>query len=115
LEKCEAAIGVCELNAREVEDYQPEVGAYLVAQFIVELIGEYQKDHPNFDGAKTKEEKDARKIPLIPWRVQSDRLRDALNRLRENLPLKATALREKVQKLINEATPVLTSMRGHIQ
>ncbi|MCI0459098.1 MAG: hypothetical protein L0Z62_19245 [Gemmataceae bacterium] len=112
LEKCEAAIGLCYLNVKQLDDYQVELGAYLVAQFVAEFINEYQKDHPTFGGKLSKDDKDTRKLPLIAWKVQVDRLRKALTRLHDNLPA-GNKTRDKLARLINEVSTPLGSIASH--
>jgi hypothetical protein len=112
MEKCEAAVAICHLNVKQVDDYQAELGAYLVAQFVAEFIREYQKDYPNFGGKLSKDDKDTRKLPLIAWKVQADRLYKALDKMKENLP-PGNKTRDKVAGVSSEVGEALARIRSH--
>ncbi|MCC6421020.1 MAG: hypothetical protein IT429_22515 [Gemmataceae bacterium] len=107
-EKAEAAIGVCRLKAREVEDYLPEVGAYLVGQFLVEFTTKYIEDYPNF----SVKEKEIRKPPLVSWKAYANRLLPLLDDLQKNLPA-AHPLRAKLNDLLQKGRLVLGDIRLH--
>jgi hypothetical protein len=109
-EKAEAAIGVCLLKSKEVEDYQPEAGIYLVGKFLVEFAQEYQKDHPRI--AKGIKDKELKRVPLYPWKAYAERLRIVLDGLQANLPANSP-LRPKVAALTKEGGAILALMRGH--
>ena len=87
-EKLEAAIGVCNLKIDNASPYQPEMGVYLVARFLDEYIRTYAGDFANL--------KQGLKPPPIAWRIQSERLRLALDTMVKNTqgtPAKAAAER----------------------
>lgn len=73
-EKVEAAIGV--MLFRQLHEYQPQAGIYLLGRFFEEYAGEYMKDRPNVILAP----KD-RKPPVVAWKVQSRRLENALSEM----------------------------------
>jgi hypothetical protein len=110
-EKCEAAIGVCKMKAKLLEDYQPEAGLYLVGRFLDELITEYTKDFPRF-GAKGKGA--VKHIPVLPWKLEADRLQKALKELETNL-MAGTPTHAKALKLAEAAKNSLGGMASHLQ
>jgi hypothetical protein len=99
-EKCEAAIGVCQMDAKLIEEYQPEVGVYLVGQFLVDFATEYTKDYPLF------KDKETRKVPLLAWRAQANRLEFALKQLQTNTP-RASPVQGKLKALLDSSAPIL--------
>jgi len=80
----EAALGVCRMNTKWVEGYQPEVGLYLLGRFLVDFVNEYRGDYANFGGRKFKKD-EQRPVPLLPWKREADRLSKALDELPANL------------------------------
>src|SRR5205823_9941938 len=69
-EKCEAAIGIFQLDTRGLEGYNVEPGLYLAGKFLHEFTTEYIKDFAIFGGkGGFKKEKDERKKPPVyPWK-----------------------------------------------
>lgn len=112
-EKCEAAVGVCNLlGAKEnkvgmnlIEEYQPDVGVYLVGQFLVEFTKEYIKDYQVF-GGKAKEGK----VPMLPWKVEATRLEQGLKTLLETT--KESPVAPKLAALLKQSTPILEGIRN---
>jgi hypothetical protein len=105
-EKCEAAIGILQLDTRGLEGYNPEPALYLAGQFLLEFTTEYTKDYAHF-GGKLGVKKDERKTPpVLPWKFMSERLVRGLEFLksgvRDNHPAfaKAMKLRDKAQQVI---------------
>lgn len=84
-EKCEAAVGVCQIKSRTIDSYRVEVAIFLVGNLLVEFLNEYRTDYVNF-GGKDKE-KEGKKIPLVAWKFHADRLRNALGDLKTNTPM----------------------------
>ncbi len=110
-EKVEAAIGVCRMKAKLIEDYQPEAGIYLVGRFLVEFITKYREDYTRFGG---KKEKGAAKVlPALPWKKEADRLEKALKELDTNL-MAGTPTHKKALDLASAARIALGGMKSHL-
>ena len=77
-ERVEAAIGVCHFT-KFVEEYEPQVGIFLVAGCLSEMFSEYKRDFANIS-AKGKE----RKPTFLPWKHDSKRFELALAELVAN-------------------------------
>jgi len=103
-ERIEAAIGVCQIKYAQVPDYQPEIGTYLVGLFVSELATEYNKDLVLIRGGKQ---------PLLPWKIHSKRLENALKDLAKNAknqPGEANA-----KKVADNAIPLIKYMQSYNQ
>jgi hypothetical protein len=98
-EKCEAAIGVCKMKAKWIEEYQPEPGLYLLGRFLVEFVNDYTKDYPNF---AVKGKQTVKSIPRLPWKLEAKRLLKALDELDGNLQA-GTAVHAKARTLVGTA------------
>jgi hypothetical protein len=111
-EKIEAAIGLCEMkseikaNSTTVIKCQPDLVVGLVGKTVLELVQQYQHDHPNFAT------KGSGRVPALAWRYQARRVRLALADLQANLPQKADA-RKNAQALEKASLPLFTLMEGH--
>jgi hypothetical protein len=107
----EAAIGVCRMHGKWVDDYQPEVGLYLLGRFLVDFINEYRGDYANFGGKKLRKE-DPAIVPLLPWKLEADRLLKALDELPTNLRDESPSYAKAVA-MAKEAKEFLTKMKTH--
>src|SRR5262249_37517868 len=102
-EKCEAAIGILQLDTRGLEGYNVEPALYLAGQFLLEFTTEYIKDYAHFGGKlalkKEKDKVERKAPPVLPWKFMGERLAKGLEWLktgiRDNDPAfaKADALR----------------------
>lgn len=92
-EKIEAAIGVCNLRDPFSVNYDPSAGVYLVGRTLAEFFSEYQKDFVNIK----RDPKDKDRLPAMqPWKIQGERLRQALGAAVSNTngtPAHANALK----------------------
>src|SRR5262249_15360068 len=59
-ERAEAALGICAMKAGLIDVYQPDLGVYLVGNFIAGFVKDYQLDYNAFSGKE--KEKDGKKI-----------------------------------------------------
>jgi hypothetical protein len=111
-EKLEAAIALCQLKIDPRADYHPDVAIHRVGRFVIDFVKEYQKDFNQFTGAKTK----TRKAPLIPWKVQSERLQYALKKLVENVSENNPNLVEANKKAVTleKSSRDLATIRSYI-
>src|SRR6202011_5117186 len=66
-ERLEAAIGVCQLQASEIEGYRPEVGLYFVGLTLVELERAYFEGWTYSTGRKDPKEDPHQ--PSLPWKA----------------------------------------------
>ncbi|MCI0741476.1 MAG: hypothetical protein L0Y72_20780 [Gemmataceae bacterium] len=74
-EKIEAAVGVCNLRDPFSVNYDPSAGVFLVGRTVAEFFSEYQKDFVNIK----RDPKDKDRLPAMqPWKIQGERLRQAL-------------------------------------
>jgi hypothetical protein len=109
-EKCEAAVGVSQLKSMPGDLYRREVGVYLIGSLIVEFLGEYRADFPSLVKGEGK------KIPLLPWKYQADRLLQVLGDLKLNTP-NDTEVHKKLHKVIDQmaerSRPSLTEVRNY--
>lgn len=102
-EKVEAAIGVCNLKCDPMATYQPEMGVYLVGRFLDEYIRAYAGDYSNLvKGAKP---------PPIAWRIQSERLRIALDNMEKNN--QGGAYKAQAERIARSGKDYLTLISGH--
>jgi hypothetical protein len=101
-EKCEAAIGLCNLKA--APDYQADVAIYLVGNFLLEFTTEYQQDYANFSRKDNKKQP-----PLVPWKHHCERLLQGLENLKETTK-EAPAYKSAVL-LQTQAKPILDRMK----
>src|SRR5207248_1806440 len=62
-EQVEAAVGVCQLHSKELDQYNPDYAAYQIGRFIVEFVSAYNNPQ--------KENKD-------PWKIYAHHLSHAL-------------------------------------
>ncbi len=106
-ERAEAAIGVCKFKTKELDDYQPEAGIYLVGQFLLDFAAEYRKDYGSFVGKK-----EDRKIPKLPWKSYAERLETALKELKSNTPLDRKVA-DKLNTLLAGSKDILAPMSKH--
>ncbi|MCS7045459.1 MAG: hypothetical protein NZO58_03790 [Gemmataceae bacterium] len=101
-ERIEAAIGVCQFN-KYIEEYDPKIGLYLVADCFADLLNEYKKDHGS-GAVKGK----GKVPPLLPWKQLSRRIEIALAELTNNH--RGTAHAGTVQSIELRMRPMLRSM-----
>jgi hypothetical protein len=111
--QAEAAIGVCRMRAKWIDDYQPEAGVYLLGKFLVDFIKEYRGDFANFGGKKIKKD-EPKVVPLLPWKLEADRLLKALDELPTNLR-DDHPIYNKAVAMAREAQRVLKDIKGHLQ
>jgi hypothetical protein len=98
-ERLEAALGICQLKARDVTEYDPAIGIYLAGTFLTDFVSEYKKDLVNIQlGAK------ARKPTYFAWKVEAKRLEAGLNEMQKLTQAPAA------QQLAAAARPVLQAM-----
>jgi hypothetical protein len=105
-ERCEAAIGICQLQGSTLEAYQSPLAVALVGQALVDFCEGYNKD---FDAVSTK------KIPLLPWKIYADRLEAALKDFDRNLPRETPGQQkalEQVKLLYRTAGTVLGNIKS---
>lgn len=112
-EKVEAAIAIFKLKAKDIDAYQPEPGLYLAGQCLKEFVNKYREDFPNF-GSKAKGKDFERKVPIVPWKMEANRLIGALKEiqkgLRDDQPAHANAA-----KFAQQVIPVLSQIQVHGQ
>jgi len=98
-ERFEAAIGVCQMRSRDVEEYDPAIGIYLVGECLKDFAAEYKKDLANIKlGAKTR-------LPtFLAWKIESKRFEVALNQMAQESRAPAA------KTLAAAATPMLRAM-----
>jgi hypothetical protein len=106
MEKVEAALGLCRLKKAEELGYDPSVGVYLVGRTLVDFFTAYNKDYINISGAEAK-----RKIPFIAWRLQSERLKEALKELVVNTKDHKEA-HANARDLEKSALPLFVDIQG---
>lgn len=112
-ERVEAALGLCHLRDPGANaDYDPSVAVYAVGQTFADYATEYQKDYGNIFGRKDpKNIKEGSKIPTMPWRVQSERFKQAVKELVVNT--KGTPAQANAKKLETQVNLVATSIAGY--
>ncbi|MBM4071620.1 MAG: HEAT repeat domain-containing protein [Planctomycetes bacterium] len=108
-EKLEAAIGICQLKIHAAHDlYVPEIGIHRTARALNELVKAYQTDFQNqFGGAGKK-----LKIPVMPWKYEAERVKQALKTLVENTFAKEDALK-RARTLDTNMQPFLKALANH--
>jgi ribosomal protein S17E len=102
LERVEAAIGVCEFT-KDVTEYDPKIGIYLVGETLGDLVSEYKRDYNNIS-AKAKE----RKPTTMYWKETPKRLEAALTVLVNNS--RGTPNAAGVQSLDAATRPILKNI-----
>lgn len=113
-EKCEAAIGVCQTKSKTVDSYRVDVALFLVGNLLVEFLSEYRTDYVYF-GGKDKE-KEGKKVPLVAWKFQADRLQRALLDLKSNTPMDNDTHKgwhKIIDSLIDRSSQPLQDVRIH--
>jgi len=75
MEKCEAALGLCQLKTKGLPEYDPSQACYLVGRFMIEFVNEYKRDWANFAGTAKK------RPPFFPWKILAERGRLAMQDL----------------------------------
>lgn len=112
-EKCEAAIGLLNLKCANSPHYDPRISLYIAGKFLKEYVAEYRHDFLNLGGKKVANSKQ----PWIAWKTQSDRLKKALDEMRETAKSRDFMAREDVKALENSvkhladaAVPLLTDI-----
>ncbi|GEM_PF-5023737 len=98
-ERVEAAIGVCHFT-KFVEEYDPQVGIFLVANCLSDMFSEYKRDFANIS-LKPKD----RKPTYLPWKHDSRRFELALAELVANT--RGTPSAVAAQNLETMAKPML--------
>ena len=101
-EKIEAAIGICQIKLIPNSLYLPELGIYRVGTLLVEFADAYQKD-----------KRVVGTIRSIPWKVQGERLTQALKLQVKNLDNSEPA-RKKAQVLLDTVDPDLKAIKAHL-
>jgi hypothetical protein len=107
-EKCEAALGLCNMKLNDVPDYQPQMGIYAVGVTFNDFVTGYRADYGNFAEKK--------RPSLLPWKIYAERWKQGLENLTNNTkevsifhptaPTMAKALNDK-------CNPVLPSIASH--
>ncbi|HMF15928.1 MAG TPA: hypothetical protein VKE98_01920 [Gemmataceae bacterium] len=103
-EKVEAAIGICQIKVIPNTLYLPDEGIYRVGTFLVEFANAYKNDRTDFVGGGK-----FRKIPKIPWKIESERLLQALKLQVKNNEIK------NAKVLQDAAQPYLSPMKTHAE
>jgi hypothetical protein len=106
-ERLEAAIGVCQLQAGEIESYRPEVGIYFVGLTLAEMEKSYANDWTYFSGRK--DPKEAPRQPNLPWKAVKTRVEQALKELVANVG-KDSQAGKKAELLQNQVKSTLVAM-----
>lgn len=78
-EKVEAALGLCAMKHPNMDEYNPDVAAYLIGQTLAEFASEYSVDLANFS-----KNVDKKKPPFLPWKHDAKRLQDGLKKFADN-------------------------------
>jgi hypothetical protein len=98
-EKVEAAIGVCQMQYKNVPEYQPELGVYLVGLLVADFMTEANKDVGQIAAGKS---------PAMHWRLADKRLELALKDLVNNA--KGQPVEANAKRLEAAAGPLLKDM-----
>ncbi len=93
-EQVTAAIGVCHLQAKLLEQYNPDYAAYQLGRFIADFARQYG-DADNTDANKKK----------LPWKAMAARLGQALTELKNDGGNKECSA--YIEKMCAKAEPVL--------
>lgn len=108
-ERCEAAVGLCQLKPPSLTfmkpDYQPHVAVFLIGKFLTEYVSEYRKDFTN---------RSAKKLPYVPWKLNSERLMQGMDDLKVNLKFTAVDgnFVKRYQDLLDEAKDTLVKLKA---
>jgi hypothetical protein len=106
-ERVEAAIGVCKLKAVGIESYRSDLAVALVGRLLLDFTDQYVVDYNASISQK--------KIPVLPWRVYAERLKDALEKdFLKNSPKENDTQRkaqEQIKELVAKATPLLETIK----
>ena len=103
-DKIEAAVGLCNMNHKNMPEYDPALATYLIGLTLAEFTAEYQKDLRNI-----KAEGADRRLPTVAWKIESQRLKAGLDVLTKNSGLQAAA------KVNIAAGPILDAMKTYSQ
>lgn len=76
-EKCEAAIGICNMKLKDMLDYQPQLGIYASGMALSDFFNAYRADYANVAGKKT--------VGLLAYKNMADRFKNGLENLQSNL------------------------------
>lgn len=108
-EKLEAAIGICQLKIDAAHDlFVPEIGIYRTARALNEFVRDYQFDfRKEFGGAGKKV-----KVPVMPWKYEAERVKQALKAMVDNTFAKEEALK-RARSLDTNMQPFLKAMANH--
>jgi len=100
LERNEAALGLCNMNPKLLEKYEPAAAYHFIGSTLAELGTAYNADFPNF--VKTD---DTRRPPQLPWRITMKRWEQAAGKLvkNSNKDKRAVALEERVKNMVKAA------------
>lgn len=108
-EKLEAAIGICQLKIDAAHDlFIPEIGIYRAARGLNEVVREYHKDKQSEFGSIGKKLKN----PIMPWKYEAERVKQALKELVTATAAKEGAL-DRARKLDEKMQPFLKAMATH--
>jgi len=110
-ERVEAALGLCQLKDPLGDlDYDPSLAVCAVGLCFYDFAKEYSEDYVNFVGRKDfKNPAKESKISNLPWRIQSERFKQALSDLVANT--KGTPAQANAAKLYSEASKMTDTMR----
>ncbi|MBI3821334.1 MAG: hypothetical protein HY289_01495, partial [Planctomycetes bacterium] len=96
-EKIEAAIGLCHMKHPNMEDYDPSAAVFVVGRTIAEFVDDYNKDWGNIAAVGA-----ARKLPMLAYRTEAKRLKEALIELEKNAKgTKANDLNASAKRLLD--------------
>jgi hypothetical protein len=109
-ERLEAALGLCQLLPAELPQYRPEVGLYLVATTLVDMMNEYRTDHTYFS-VKVKEKDAPPRQPKLPWKATMERIDQGLKAMASNLE-KDSPVRKNIEELNKQLDATLKAIRG---
>jgi hypothetical protein len=98
-EKVEAAIGVCQMQYKNVPEYQPEISVFLVGLLLADFMTEANKDVGQIAVGKS---------PAMHWRLADKRLELALKDLVTNA--KGQPVEANAKRLEAGAGPLLKDM-----
>jgi hypothetical protein len=94
-EKVEAAIGLLNMDYKNMPEYNPDVATYLIGKTVLEFATEYNTDSTNFTSGK--------KLPKIPWKANARRLMGGLEKHAKNADTNsAKALRTYGEPLLKK-------------
>jgi hypothetical protein len=95
-EQVHAAIGVCQLESKRCDQYQPDYAAYQLGRFVVDFVNRHKEAVQNGQDKRD------------PWRVYSARLATGLQQFKEDTRRNDAA--KYIADVVNQATGLLNSI-----